>query len=288
MDTPLFYYAEIEDAQSLWELATMSRPTNLPPLDKALFGLPRPRQNAIASASVFLPMHWTLAWAKPRDGDPEEEAVAELAKVMAGEGGAAELAVSHLVHTAEVCFAVVDTSTVTLPYTRRGVSSFVIALLSPGGEEAVRQWPKQAQREEAFISGTTGGPEVVVEVQWKGRCQLKLASARAAAGPSDADAFHGAHFSLQVNPRPSRQTEPSGSLTFTFASDAECRQVAALLAESIKAHRAGPEDLRLKARIQAPGKPGHVYLKWGATSSIGADGLADIISKRLEELKVAA
>lgn len=95
--------------------------------------------------------------------------------------------------------------------------------------------------------------------------------------------FIGKLLGVETHPRPSRQTEPQGHAWFV---DADLAQAwTASLAASLRQEAAGPPDLRLKANVQSPGKPGHIYLKWGAAvADTTASELGRIIEERLRQL----
>lgn len=95
--------------------------------------------------------------------------------------------------------------------------------------------------------------------------------------------YEGPLLKVMTNPRPSRQTEPSGHATFHCEVDAQAW--AAQLAASVKERPLGTEACKIKARLQAPGKPGHLYLKWGAVAGdMTADEIGASLEARLQEL----
>lgn len=97
--------------------------------------------------------------------------------------------------------------------------------------------------------------------------------------------YTGELLSVQTSERASRQTEPSGHVTLLQGSEEEILVLAADLAASIKERPAGPASLKLKARVQAPGRPGHIYLKWGATAGdLSAQDIGEILAERLKEI----
>lgn len=101
---------------------------------------------------------------------------------------------------------------------------------------------------------------------------------------SDPTMFVGRFLRVETNVRSSRQTEPTGHATFLKGSNEDNQTLANRLATSIKERSAGPASLKFKARVQAPGKPGHLYLKWGATASgLSAENICDILEARLQE-----
>mmetsp|Transcript_60379 Transcript_60379/g.95906 ORF Transcript_60379/g.95906 Transcript_60379/m.95906 type:complete len:262 (-) Transcript_60379:187-972(-) len=102
---------------------------------------------------------------------------------------------------------------------------------------------------------------------------------------ADPTKYVGKLLRVETNARASRQTEPSGHATFLAGSEAEVGNFANLLAASIKERPAGPDSLKFKAKVQAPSKPGHIYLKWGATANnLTAESICEILEARLQEL----
>lgn len=101
---------------------------------------------------------------------------------------------------------------------------------------------------------------------------------------ADPSSFVGRFLRVETNPRPTRQTEPTGHATFLHGTEEEIQAWAAQLAASVKTQSAGPASLKLKARVQAPGKPGHLYLKWGATASdLAAKEIGAVLEARFQE-----
>lgn len=102
---------------------------------------------------------------------------------------------------------------------------------------------------------------------------------------ADPTSFVGKFLRVETNVRASRQTEPTGIATFLEGSEEEIQAHSCRLANSIKERPAGPATLKLKAKVQAPGKPGHIYLKWGATAKdLAAESICEIVEARLQEL----
>lgn len=110
----------------------------------------------------------------------------------------------------------------------------------------------------------------------RGRLQLERQS-------GDPMIFHGELLTVETYPRPTRQSEPRGHATFVSEDVAE--KWAAPLADSLRKSAAGPSDLKLKANLQAPERPGHIYLRWGAAEAqTTAEDLGTIIEARLQQL----
>jgi len=102
---------------------------------------------------------------------------------------------------------------------------------------------------------------------------------------ADPTVFVGSFLRVETNARASRQTEPSGYATFLAGTEEEIQAWATCLAASVKAQPAGPASLKLKTRVQAPDKPGHIYLKWGATASdLAGQEIGAILEARHQEL----
>lgn len=100
----------------------------------------------------------------------------------------------------------------------------------------------------------------------------------------DPTTFVGKFLRVETNARASRQTEPTGHATFLKGSEGEIQTFACRLATSIKERPAGPASLKFKGKVQAPGKPGHIYLKWGATAKdLAAESICEILEARLQE-----
>lgn len=95
--------------------------------------------------------------------------------------------------------------------------------------------------------------------------------------------FEGELLKVETHPRPSRQTEPKGHATFL---DEELAAAwTASLAASIRERPPGPDVCKLKAKVQAVGMPGHVYLRWGAAAAdLTASDIGAILEERLQEL----
>lgn len=101
----------------------------------------------------------------------------------------------------------------------------------------------------------------------------------------DPTTFEGQLLSVQTNARAGRQTEPSGCASFLTGTEDEIQKWAAALVASNKERPAGPASCKLKLRVQAPGKPGHLYVKWGATAAtLEAKEIGTILEERLQEL----
>lgn len=125
--------------------------------------------------------------------------------------------------------------------------------------------------------------EVIPPLCLRGVVCLQSGINERAVGPGDATFFEGTLLKVETNPRPSRQTEPSGTATLICAGDVPA--LAARLADSVKSRPVEPVSCRLKARVQAPGKPGHIYLKWAAVAgNMDATELGTILEARLREL----
>lgn len=117
----------------------------------------------------------------------------------------------------------------------------------------------------------------------RGVVSLQSGKNERAADPEDATFFAGALLKVETNPRPSRQTEPSGIATLVCAGDVLA--LAARLADSVRSQPVEPVSCRLKARVQVPGKPGHIYLKWAAVAgNMDAAEFGTILEARLREL----
>jgi len=102
---------------------------------------------------------------------------------------------------------------------------------------------------------------------------------------ADPSRFVGKVLRVETHPRVSRQTEPTGHATFLEGSEGEIETSACRLATSIRERPTGPPSLKFKAKVQAAGKPGHIYLKWGATASdLTAETICEILEARLQEL----
>lgn len=97
-------------------------------------------------------------------------------------------------------------------------------------------------------------------------------------------AFHeGKFLKVETLPRANRQAEPKGHATFLQEEQADAWK--AKLAASVKNDAPGPEILKLKANVQQAGKPGHLYLRWGASAGdMTARELGEILEERLQEL----
>ena len=95
--------------------------------------------------------------------------------------------------------------------------------------------------------------------------------------------WEGAFLKMETIPRLTRQAEPKGHATFLDVEHAMTWKER--LAVSIKEWPAGPGDLKLKANVQAAGKPGHIYLRWGAMAGdMTASEIGEILETRLQEL----
>mmetsp|Transcript_14681 Transcript_14681/g.41978 ORF Transcript_14681/g.41978 Transcript_14681/m.41978 type:complete len:261 (+) Transcript_14681:64-846(+) len=133
--------------------------------------------------------------------------------------------------------------------------------------------------------GSCSVSEVIPPLCLRGVVCLQSGINERAVGPGDATFFEGTFLKVETNPRPSRQTEPSGIATLICAGDVLA--LAARLADSVKNRPVDPVSCKLKARVQAPGKPGHIYLKWAAVAgNMDATELGTILEARLRELMV--
>jgi len=99
----------------------------------------------------------------------------------------------------------------------------------------------------------------------------------------DPGLFEGKFLKVETLPRANPQAEPKGHATFLQEEHADAWK--AKLASSVKEDPAGPEGCKLKANVQAAGRPGHIYLRWGAVfGDMTAKEIAEILEKRLQEL----
>lgn len=95
--------------------------------------------------------------------------------------------------------------------------------------------------------------------------------------------FVGKFLKVENQPLLNKQAEPKGCATFLQEEQAE--QWKASLAKSIKEDPAGPEGCKLKANVQGEGRPGHIYLRWGAAfANMTAKEIVKILEGRLAEL----
>lgn len=95
--------------------------------------------------------------------------------------------------------------------------------------------------------------------------------------------FEGKVLKVEAQPLANKQAEPKGHATFLREEDADAWK--APLATSVKENPAGPEGCKLKANVQGAGRPGHIYLRWGAAfSNMTAKEIVQILEGRLEEL----
>eukprot|EP00927_Polykrikos_kofoidii_P051110 TRINITY_DN44917_c0_g1_i1.p1 TRINITY_DN44917_c0_g1~~TRINITY_DN44917_c0_g1_i1.p1 ORF type:complete len:254 (+),score=36.89 TRINITY_DN44917_c0_g1_i1:80-841(+) len=95
--------------------------------------------------------------------------------------------------------------------------------------------------------------------------------------------FSGDILAVETHPRAARQAEPKGHAT--FLSEELADKWKQPLAASIRSNRAGPEAWKLKANVQGAGRPGHVYLRWGAAAAeITAEEISEVLEARLREL----
>jgi len=108
------------------------------------------------------------------------------------------------------------------------------------------------------------------------------------APPSDDGPIsEGALLKVETLPLPNKQAEPKGHATFVQEELADAWK--AKLAASVKEDPPGPEGCKLKANVQAVGKPGHIYLRWGAAArDMTAKEIGDILEERLKELMAKA
>mmetsp|Transcript_6942 Transcript_6942/g.14991 ORF Transcript_6942/g.14991 Transcript_6942/m.14991 type:complete len:262 (-) Transcript_6942:97-882(-) len=119
----------------------------------------------------------------------------------------------------------------------------------------------------------------------RGIISLEMGTNSRATAPKDPTIFAGTLLRVETHPRASHQTEPTGNATLYVGSEEKSRAIAAELAASARERPMGPETYKLKVRPQAPGKPGHLYLKWGAVAgSLQAAEIASILEVRLQEL----
>jgi hypothetical protein len=87
----------------------------------------------------------------------------------------------------------------------------------------------------------------------------------------------------ETHRRVSRQAEPRGHATFLDEKHANVWTEA--LVSSLQRQPAEPIEWKLKAKTQAQGIPGHIYLRWGAAAGgITASEIGQVIESRLEEL----
>lgn len=99
----------------------------------------------------------------------------------------------------------------------------------------------------------------------------------------DPSNFEGKILKVEIQPLLNKQAEPKGHATFLCEEDADTWK--APLAQSIKEDPAGPEGCKLKANVQGAGRPGHIYLRWGAAfSNMTAKEIVQILETRLGEL----
>merc|ERR1712129_107385 len=97
----------------------------------------------------------------------------------------------------------------------------------------------------------------------------------------------GRHLKVEIHPRPSRQTEPKGHAT--FLDETEAASWKAALAGSVKQAGVGPAAWKLKANVQAEGRPGHLYLRWSAAAAeTTAAEIIAVLEERLMELMQAS
>jgi len=95
--------------------------------------------------------------------------------------------------------------------------------------------------------------------------------------------YTGEHLKVETVPLPNKQAEPKGHATFVSEETAD--EWKAVLAKSIKEDLAGPEGCKLKANVQGAGRPGHLYIRWGAAfSDMTAKEIGEILEERLREL----
>jgi len=95
--------------------------------------------------------------------------------------------------------------------------------------------------------------------------------------------YTGKLLKVETLPLPNKQAEPKGHATFVNEEDADAWK--AILARSIKEELAGPEGCKLKANVQGAGRPGHIYIRWGAAfSDMTATEIGEILEERLQEL----
>jgi len=95
--------------------------------------------------------------------------------------------------------------------------------------------------------------------------------------------FEGKFLKVENQPLLNKQAEPKGCATFLREEDADAWK--APLAASVKQDPAGPEGCKLKANVQGAGRPGHIYLRWGAAfSTMTAKEIVDILETRLQEI----
>lgn len=271
-----------------------TRPEAMPRLEHDQAKLPRPRFDAPRDtvASAFMPMHWTALWAKSFDSSRFEStatfeaACAEMERRIGEQRDERiSLRFTHLVHLPNACLGVLDTVDLPVgPSEERWGPTVVIAFSHPGGSQAIAQWPKQADRWQFFKESPPGTH--VVEIDFIAAGLLKRAVAPVAAEPGEATTCSGELLMVTTNARPSRQTEPTGIVTLLFCDEEQSKVWATKLAASIKQRPAGPELAKLKARVQAEGRPGHIYLKWGAVAGdLDADALVEILEGRLKQLR---
>jgi len=96
--------------------------------------------------------------------------------------------------------------------------------------------------------------------------------------------FAGKILKVETQPLLTKQAEPKGHATFLREEDAD--EWKAELAASVKEDPAGPEGCKLKANVQGAGRPGHIYLRWGAAfASMTAKEIVNILETRLQELQ---
>lgn len=99
----------------------------------------------------------------------------------------------------------------------------------------------------------------------------------------DPSCFEGKFMKIETQPLATKQAEPKG--TATFLREEEADEWKTKLASSIKDNPAGPEGCKLKANVQGAGRPGHIYLRWGAAfSTMTAKEITKILEDRLQEL----
>lgn len=281
----LFYYVEIENKDALQELVCQTRDPALPPLTDGW--LPRPRLGSGQVAAVFLPMHLTLIWAKrfiPEVSQSEDEwkltCAALAARIKQGQI-LQKLHIGSLVHTATACVASVSSESVAdVPY-EGDTPTLVLALRHDGGERAPQTWPRHRERLELL-----SGPDTV-QVDFLAVGVLKLAACL----PDEPTSCTGKFLRVETAPCKSVSTEPCAFITILLADmpgdevGSSSRVWASRLTASVQDQPLDPMEYKIKAKLQKPGHPGHVYIKWSATHRlVNAYDLLDILERRFQSL----